>query len=203
MDSVDEVVVTDDGHGFSAAEAESLFDHVGGSWKRQQPNRRTLNQRRMLHGDKGEGRWRSFSIGDRTVWESVTSSEDGNRLVTVSIAATRLDQFEWRGPDPTERPVGTRVTVSAGSRRPSRLLRDDTADLLCAVFPLYLKAYPDVEVNVQDLLDPDVVVPPVHEVAAVDEALSRAEPEVGQADMGTVDGVQLSSVDLEAIEARC
>jgi hypothetical protein len=54
MDSVDEVVITDDGHGFSTAEAESLFDHVGGSWKRKQPNRRTLNQRRMLHGDKGE-----------------------------------------------------------------------------------------------------------------------------------------------------
>lgn len=159
MDSVDEVVITDDGHGFSTAEAESLFDHVGGSWKREQPNRRTLNQRRMLHGDKGEGRWRSFSIGDRTVWESVTSSGDGNRLVTVSIAAARLDQFEWRGPDPTERPVGTRVTVSAGSRRPSRLLRDDTADLLCAVFALYLKAYPDVEVSYRgNRLEPDQLI---------------------------------------------
>jgi hypothetical protein len=50
------------------------------------------------------------------------------------------------------------------------------------------------EPHVQDLLNPDVVAPPVHEVVVVDEALSQAEPEVGQVDMGTVDGIQLSSV---------
>jgi hypothetical protein len=44
------------------------------------------------------------------------------------------------------------------------------------------------------------VAPQVHEVVVVNEALSRAEPEVGQADMGTVQGVQLSSVDLETME---
>lgn len=50
------------------------------------------------------------------------------------------------------------------------------------------------------MLDPDVVAPQVHEVVDVDEALSWPEPDVSQADMGTVDGIQLSSVDPEAME---
>ena len=44
------------------------------------------------------------------------------------------------------------------------------------------------------------MAPQFHEVVVVREGLSRADPEVGQEDMGTVDDVQLSAVDLEAIE---
>ncbi len=56
--------------------------------------------------------------------------------------------------------------------------------------------------QLQDLLDPDVVAPAVPEVVVVDEALGRAQPEVGQADIGTVDGIELPTVDLEPLEVH-
>ncbi len=56
--------------------------------------------------------------------------------------------------------------------------------------------------QLQDLLDPDVVAPAVPEVVVADEALGRAQPEVGQADTGTVDGIELPTLDLEPMEVH-
>jgi hypothetical protein len=148
LDAVDEVIVKDNGHGFGADEIVEMFGAVGGSWKHDAPNRKTRGGNRILHGDKGEGRWKAFSIGDRVVWESVSSGGDqeANQKVRLVMSAQRLDEYQWDGPTQTSEPVGTTVTVIAGTKQPSALLNGEARRDLTTLMALYLSQYPDVSV---------------------------------------------------------
>lgn len=151
-DAVDEVVVRDNGHGFGAGEIVEMFGAVGGSWKHHAPNRKTRGGSRILHGDKGEGRWKAFSIGDRVVWESITAGEDDqpNRKVRLTMSEQRLDEYDWTGPADTDEPAGTTVTVIAGIKEPNALLNEKARRELTTVMALYLSKYPDVTVSYDD-----------------------------------------------------
>src|SRR5690348_2604445 len=48
--------VRDNGHGIPPQEAEELFMHLGGSWKRNA--NKSKNGKRTLHGEEGKGRFR-------------------------------------------------------------------------------------------------------------------------------------------------
>ena len=147
-----EVIVEDNGAGFSASEVENLFGRVGGSWKHRVSDRKTKSGKRTLHGDKGEGRWKAFSIGESCKWESVSEDEVGGErhLVTVRIAEPHLDEYEWNGPTVTEAAVGTRVSIDVGGKRPTQLVGDKAASDLTTILALYLTMYPDVSVVYQD-----------------------------------------------------
>jgi hypothetical protein len=149
LDAVDEVVVTDNGHGFGAEDIEDMFGEVGGSWKHLAADRKTRDGKRILHGEKGEGRWKAFSIGERVVWDSVTAGAgpEGNRAVRLSMSDQRLDEYSWTGPVDTTKTVGTTVTVIAGGKRPTVLLSDKARQDLTAVLALYLTQYPDVRIT--------------------------------------------------------
>ncbi len=149
LDAVDRIVVSDNGHGFGPDEISELFSQVGGSWKHHAPNRKTRELRRILHGDKGEGRWRAFSIGDRILWESVAADADGgpNQRVEISMTRDRLDEYTWTDGTLTKEQTGTVVTVSAGTREPQALLADSAIHNLTAVLALYLTQYPDVVIS--------------------------------------------------------
>lgn len=147
LGAVDEVVVVDNGHGFSSNEVEQLFDHVGGSWKHRVGNRKTRDGKRILHGDKGEGRWKAFAVGDRVVWRSVTEAEGKpNERVRLVMSRERLHEYSWTGPEDSTEPPGTTVTVVTGARQPEALLTAQSRATLTSSLALYLTQYPDVEV---------------------------------------------------------
>ena len=148
LGGLERVVVADNGSGFPASDVDGLFGRVGGSWKHSVSDRKTRLQKRMLHGDKGEGRWKAFSIGESCKWESVSADEiDGlNHLVTVRIEEPHLGEYEWTGPGDTKDTVGTRVSIDVGGRRPTQLLSENAAPELTAILALYLTMYPDVGV---------------------------------------------------------
>ena len=143
------VVVNDDGRGFHATDVEKLFGRVGGSWKHNVSDRKTESGNRMLHGDKGEGRWKAFSIGEKCSWESVSVGEFGgsHERANVRIAEPHLDEYEWDGPADTSDSVGTRVSIEVGGNRPTQLLGENASLDLTAILALYLTMYPDVKVE--------------------------------------------------------
>src|SRR6266480_3061493 len=51
----------DNGHGIPPEEAEGLFSHLGGSWKRN--TKKSRNGKRVLHGEEGKGRFRALALG--------------------------------------------------------------------------------------------------------------------------------------------
>ncbi len=65
LDAIESLAVEDDGHGITADEVQSTFGHIGGSWKALAT--RSTNDRRGLHGRRGEGRLRAVELGSRVV----------------------------------------------------------------------------------------------------------------------------------------
>jgi len=52
--------IRDNGHGIAPEEAEALFMHLGGSWKRD--THKSKNGKRVLHGEEGKGRFRALTF---------------------------------------------------------------------------------------------------------------------------------------------
>ena len=59
--------VVDDGTGISADEVESFFQSLGGSWKKRAIK---TDGGRSIHGEKGQGRFKAFALGERVTWIS-------------------------------------------------------------------------------------------------------------------------------------
>ena len=73
------IEVADNGHGIPYAEAEDLFSRFGGSWK--QGGHRSHEQRRILHGKEGRGRFRAFALGRVVDWNT-SPPKDGRSSLT-------------------------------------------------------------------------------------------------------------------------
>lgn len=83
--------VTDNGTGISYDTAQEFFANLGGSWK--QETRRT-DKGRPIHGFKGQGRLKAFTLGSTVEWQS---SCDGQRF-TISGALSDLKTFRISDP---------------------------------------------------------------------------------------------------------
>lgn len=59
--------IVDDGTGIPADEVETYFQSLGGSWKKRAVK---TDGGRSIHGEKGQGRFKAFALGDRVTWVS-------------------------------------------------------------------------------------------------------------------------------------
>src|SRR5262249_25652497 len=62
LDGIEQIVVSDNGHGISYDQAEAIFRQIGGSLKTNR--RRSPKLERPYHGKDGKGRYKAFSIGN-------------------------------------------------------------------------------------------------------------------------------------------
>jgi hypothetical protein len=151
----EQVTVSDDGTGITLNDASRYFGSLGGSWK--QTANETAERKRAIHGKKGEGRFRAFSLGQKLQWYSTTIDSKGDKeSITISNVPTSVKQFEVLPPAKNE--DGTRGTqliiddllVTASSLDPRRLIPDITRE-----FALYLRKYPDAQIRIENqLVDP-------------------------------------------------
>ena len=142
------IEVADNGHGIPHAQAEELFTRLGGSWK--QSRLHSIEEKRILHGKEGRGRFRAFSLGRVVDWDvraadplgalqryRISMIKDHMRRVVISDATLASDGTG----------SGVTVTVSEAEKE-FRSLRDDTAlDDLAQIFALYLRQYPMVQIS--------------------------------------------------------
>jgi hypothetical protein len=154
LGGIDLVEVIDDGHGMTRDDALHEFELLGGSWKRDR--RKSKNDRRIVHGSEGEGRWRAFSIGDLVRWISVAEVGGERQEITITGQHSSLKEFDVSDATPTDKPVGTRVIVeNIREGAAGAILANDAVDHLNAEFALYLEMYPDVEVRYRNFrVDP-------------------------------------------------
>ena len=138
------IEVADNGHGIPYTEAETLFSRLGGSWK--QGGRVSREQRRILHGKEGRGRFRAFALGRVVDWNVRYAAAEGVRQYTVSMIKDRLKRVQVDVERSTSASRGVNVTVSE-LPRDFRSLRDSGApDELAQIFALYLRQYPNVRI---------------------------------------------------------
>jgi Histidine kinase-, DNA gyrase B-, and HSP90-like ATPase len=139
--------VRDNGHGIPSQDAEQLFIHLGGSWKRNANKSR--NGLRILHGKEGKGRFRALALGRVAEW-SVTTRNESKQLVRYKMTVIKDSAKEFRL-TPTsivdgDATTGIEVTIS----EPFKQWRLDIPSIfqeLNEIYMLYLKEYPGVQIN--------------------------------------------------------
>jgi hypothetical protein len=154
MNGIEEIRVTDDGHGMTRDELETAFASLGASWK--QTATRTRSGQRRLHGKHGRGRFRPASIGQTIRWKSIAEDDGARRLVTAEIRASNLRRVELSDPEPTDQAVGTRVIIT-GISGSVEGLGDTAPDKLIAYFALYMEKYSPTIVYDRATLDPSTI----------------------------------------------
>jgi hypothetical protein len=122
LDGVDSVLVEDNGHGVTHAEALRDFRRLGGSWKKTRST--SKNGKRPLHGKEGGSRFRAFAIGGSVEWTSVAANPEGPLGRTNVTGSLDTSEFTVNDPDPLgSGPVGTRdgSRLSGGSVQSAEL----------------------------------------------------------------------------------
>lgn len=117
LGAITKTVVSDDGHGIDRDELDTTFGRIGGSWKRFA--KRTKNDKRGLHGQRGEGRLRAFALGSRVTWTS-HSVDTAGVLQRLDITGTTEHRhvFSWDARSAaSDVPVGTTVVAFNDSQK--------------------------------------------------------------------------------------
>ena len=144
MGGIDEVKVSDNGHGIDYAQAELIFQQIGGSPKRLSRRSPTLD--RPYHGKEGEGRYKAFALGRKVEWHSRTASRGMVQSFTVEIRSDQLRSARIDQPIPCDGDQGCDVVISdlrdGGGDLKSRSLKDDLVNRLAP----YLIANKDVQI---------------------------------------------------------
>jgi len=157
LGGVDAIRVADDGLGINAFEADTQFGNLGGSWKKDAF--KTQVSGRVLHGRKGRGRFKAFSLGNLVEWRTTMQTDGGLRSFVLSGEAANPGHFtlaEAAAPGPA---TGTEVVIQHISNPMGSLLDAGwVVQQLASHFALYLKAYPNVRIYFQGLLVNPVIV---------------------------------------------
>lgn len=78
--------VVDDGSGIPADKVETFFQSLGGSWKKHAIK---TTGGRSIHGERGQGRFKAFALGERVTW----ISRHAGKEFSISGDKTNLKRF--------------------------------------------------------------------------------------------------------------
>lgn len=158
LGGLSQIIVLDDGEGFSREDAKGLFGNLGGSWKRM--TRRTRRRDRMIHGQEGRGRYKAFSLGGLATWKVCYSAAEGNRAFEIRIADSDLTDviITEEAPAPDRIP-GVTVVIDNLRREFRAFETDEGFQELAEIFALYLKSYKAVRIAVGgQRIDPEKAI---------------------------------------------
>jgi hypothetical protein len=153
------VRVRDNGHGIPPQDAEELFMHLGGSWKRH--TNKSKNGKRLLHGEEGKGRFRALALGRVAEWLVTAPNESKQRVrYKITVIKDRAREFKLSAAtavDDTAK-TGIEVTIS----EPFKQWKLDSPTILQElneIYALYLKEYPGVRISfLGTTLDPTKII---------------------------------------------
>ncbi|MEU4147880.1 ATP-binding protein [Streptomyces parvulus] len=157
-ESVDKIIVADDGTGITPEACAATFDKIGGSWKKGARVSQELG--RPLHGQAGHGRLRAFALGASIRWTTVADGIDGRQKAIISAHNASRNDFQIGDPQRVTEERGT--VVEAWGRQSSvlnKLVVDRARTQLTTEFAPYLAMYPDVVIEYNgDRIDPQAAI---------------------------------------------
>lgn len=159
----DKISIRDNGQGMTLLQADTAFANLGNSWKK---NQNFTNKGRSLHGEKGEGRFKAFTLGKIVNWKTIYREEDEFLTYSISGRSDNLHEVEFsENEKSTEQVTGTIVEITelensiAGAN--FSLLKDN----LTVIFSSYLTTYPDVniyilgeKINPSEVIESDTII---------------------------------------------
>ncbi len=146
LGGVDAIRIVDNGHGLYYDDAFIVFQNLGGSWKRG--GNRTHQQRRVLHGKFGKGRFRAFSLGNRVRWNTVYDEAGRRYQFVIEGHAASLGEFDIEDARGTvenpEKATGMVVEITQTPDNTGLLRGGKALEEVTNLFALYLRQYPGV-----------------------------------------------------------
>ena len=139
--------VRDNGHGIPPEDAEELFSHLGGSWKRRTDT--SKNGKRRLHGEEGKGRFRALALGRVAEW-LVTARDRTNQLARYRIIVIKDSAKQFTVSTPSLAEDGTKSGVEVTISEPYKQWRLESPNILQELnetYAIYLMEYPGVHVT--------------------------------------------------------
>jgi hypothetical protein len=130
--------VSDDGVGIAYENADGFFKSLGGSWKKLVPK---TGGGRLIHGEKGQGRFKAFALGESVTW---TSNAGGKRF-SISGSRSNLKRFTVSEPTATKS-QGCAVEISDILRDFEIRGEDGFAEQIRDIFALQLYEDPSFRI---------------------------------------------------------
>ncbi|HUQ35447.1 MAG TPA: ATP-binding protein [Aestuariivirga sp.] len=147
LDGIDQISISDNGTGIVPNPLGHDFSHLGGSWKAQ--SHKTRNQKRILHGKNGQGRFRAFSLGANVVWETAYSSNNSTFRYSISGSTQNPGKFTIGDlQELSSSSTGTTVTIHNVDEAAHRLRLANAHDDLSRVFAPYLNQYKGINLSI-------------------------------------------------------
>lgn len=131
--------IVDDGTGISADEVETFFQSLGGSWKKRAVK---SSGGRTIHGEKGQGRFKAFALGERVTW----ISHNAGKKFSISGDKSNLKQFSISEAVPATS-TGCTVEIENVVRDFEIWTEDSFAEQVRDVFALQLYEDPNFRIN--------------------------------------------------------
>lgn len=130
--------IVDDGTGIPSDEVETYFQSLGGSWKKQTFK---TDGGRSIHGEKGQGRFKAFALGDRVTW----ISRHAGKMFSVSGEKSDLKRFSISEIVPASN-IGCTVEIESVVRDFEIWAEDGFAEQVRDVFALQLYEDPSFRI---------------------------------------------------------
>jgi hypothetical protein len=147
LSGIDQLVVKDNGCGFSPSDLDNAFTNLGNSWKKRETY--TRMSRRILHGKEGQGRFKALSLGLnvkwRTTWRDPASGALRSHLIMMSrndLRIASVEEIDDHFPEP-----GTSVFISDVDRKQSSFFGVENTERFAEDFSLYLLDYPGIRLS--------------------------------------------------------
>lgn len=140
------ITVEDDGTGVSPKEIKSYIASLGNSWKTKIHETPTG---RPIHGQKGEGRFKAFSLGRVIDWESTYEDNEHTYKINIHFKSDDIKNYQVSQPIiDNQGQTGLKVTISELERPIASNSFGDINQKLIQTFGVYLYNYPNVVINI-------------------------------------------------------
>jgi hypothetical protein len=159
LETVDKIVIRDNGVGMPHERAQQAFGAIGGSWKKAAVY--SSKERRQLHGRNGKGRLTAFSLGQNVTWLSRYQTPDGIYSFETSGMFESLGSIKLSSASKVlAQNTGTVVTITALSEKATQSLgsTEKLVEWIATEFSGYLRSYPHVKISIDEIsIDPSIV----------------------------------------------
>lgn len=131
--------VRDDGNGIPLEKAKDYFSSLGGSWKK---NTVATPGGRLIHGEKGQGRFKAFALGDSVEW----ISKNGGQQFSINGRKENLKRFQTSDPIQANS-SGCIVEISDIQKDFEMRAKHGFDEKVRDVFALHLHENPDFQIT--------------------------------------------------------
>lgn len=142
--NLEKVVVRDDGAGIDSSKIQNLFGDIGNSWKQESAK----CYGRILHGKKGEGRFKAFALGDSVSWHTCYKGSGSNKEYKI-LGVSNPCSFEYSDVTNSDSSTFTEVTISdIKSCVQAALCSEGALAIFGQIFSYYLYKNPDLNISI-------------------------------------------------------